>query len=72
MPVQKGNVLLIASDIDNTHRVTVKWQQMFSDKTADYYTIVAKNKSQGESRFIVDVACPSGLLLTVILQVTQR
>ena len=66
MPVQKGDVLLIASDLDNTHRVTVKWQQMFSDKTADYYTVVAKNKSQGKSGFIAAAACPSGLLPTMI------
>ena len=49
MPVQKSNVLLIPSNVDNSSRVTVKWQQMFSDKSADYYTVVAKNKSQGAS-----------------------
>ena len=49
MPVQKGDVLLISPNVDNSHRVTVKWQQMFSDKTANYYTIVAKNRSRGGS-----------------------
>ncbi|GJE91737.1 hypothetical protein PsYK624_078880 [Phanerochaete sordida] len=56
MPVQKSNVLLIPSNVDVSHRVTVKWQQMFSDKTANYYTIVAKNKSQGNAEVVVFVA----------------
>lgn len=58
MPAQKGDVLLIASDLDSTHRVTVKWQQMLSDKTATYYTAVAKNKSRGEFGLIVATAYP--------------
>ncbi|GJE91736.1 hypothetical protein PsYK624_078870 [Phanerochaete sordida] len=56
MPVQNGNVLLIPSNVDNSSRVTVKWQQMFSDKSADYYTVVAKNKSQGNADVVVFVA----------------
>ncbi|KIP02364.1 hypothetical protein PHLGIDRAFT_37922 [Phlebiopsis gigantea 11061_1 CR5-6] len=56
MPVQKGDVLLIPTSVDAAQRVTVKWQQTFSDKTATYYTIVAKNKTQGNAEVVFFVA----------------
>jgi hypothetical protein len=49
-PVQKGNKLLIpalSGDESKHVRVTVKWQQVFSQREADYYVLTAKNASQG-------------------------
>jgi hypothetical protein len=51
-PVQRGNKLLIpalSGDELNDVRVTVKWQQRFSQQEVDYYVLTAKNSSQSAS-----------------------
>lgn len=49
MPVQKGNVLLVPANVDVSHRATVHWEQSLHQKSAQYYSIVAADKNQGES-----------------------
>jgi hypothetical protein len=50
MPTNKGDILVVPafnSGTDNDKRVTVKWQQSLSQKSAEYYALVVKNKTQG-------------------------
>ena len=52
MPVNNGDILVIPAPTEANkegHRVTVKWQQTLSNKSADYYVLVALNKTQGEA-----------------------
>ncbi|KAL0066376.1 hypothetical protein AAF712_006635 [Marasmius tenuissimus] len=46
--VNKGDVLLVPSSADDTkQRLHIEWQQSLSKRSGDYYTLVARNKSQG-------------------------
>ncbi|OCH93235.1 hypothetical protein OBBRIDRAFT_337233 [Obba rivulosa] len=59
MPANKSDVLLIpafnAEELAGK-RITVKWQQTLSQKSADYYTLVVKNKSQDDAEVVFFIA----------------
>ena len=51
MPANKGDIVVIStpnSATDAEKKVTIHWSQNFSNKTAEYYALVVKDKSQGQ------------------------
>ncbi|EKM48695.1 uncharacterized protein PHACADRAFT_202509, partial [Phanerochaete carnosa HHB-10118-sp] len=56
MPVQKGNVLLVPANVDASHMATVHWEQSLHQKSAQYYSIIAADKSQGNAEVVIFIA----------------
>lgn len=55
MPVLKNDVLSVPvwdSEMIKDHRVRVEWSQNWTNHTADYYVLMAKNRSQGKRGFM--------------------
>ncbi|KAG8844417.1 hypothetical protein FRB96_003052 [Tulasnella sp. 330] len=49
MTLSNGNIIVIPAPTDaykNEHRVTVHWQQTFTDRQGNYIVLLVKNKSQ--------------------------
>ncbi|KAG8844272.1 hypothetical protein FRB96_003208 [Tulasnella sp. 330] len=49
MTLTKGNIVIIPAPTDaykNEHRVTIHWQQTFTDRQENYIVLLVKNKSQ--------------------------
>lgn len=49
-PTEKGHVLVIPAPSDDSKRdrkITITWSQSFSNRSGDYYALVAKNKNTG-------------------------
>ncbi|KAG8916278.1 hypothetical protein FRC01_003258 [Tulasnella sp. 417] len=54
MSVNKGDVLVIPAPSDKTKndssKIKIHWRQQFRQRYGDYYLLVAKNKTQGDSQ----------------------
>jgi len=59
MPANNGDILIIPSPnfgAERDKRITIHWQQKFSQQSAEYYALVVKNKSQDNAEVVFFIA----------------
>ncbi|PPQ73799.1 hypothetical protein CVT26_011524 [Gymnopilus dilepis] len=52
MPVEKGNTLIIPAPTGSENPIRIEWSQSWSSRAENYYSIVAKNESQGNDAVV--------------------